>query len=224
MSAVVVSFQTFFRPLPVTIHASVRTSVHLVGPVTLPMMIWGTISLLLNVGQNLDPRMIMSEASRDARFRTSLGGDLCLPPTHTVHRLRRLHNSHRLAIALSEAEEANVLVRGLLSIQEIKLYLLNTMTAKHFVPSFIFSTLCTPEAVFLLCYYPHLDQAALYLLQHCLNVPIVEGTPVRLLNFPGHPGIWPWDYLPIRDTLSSEGERKAKITHIRFRVREPQDR
>jgi hypothetical protein len=32
MSAVVITFQTFFRLLPVTIHASVRTSVHLVGP------------------------------------------------------------------------------------------------------------------------------------------------------------------------------------------------
>jgi hypothetical protein len=48
-----------------------------------------------------------------------------------IHRLRRLHNR----IALSETAEANVLVRGLLSIQEIKLYLLNTKTAKHFVPS-----------------------------------------------------------------------------------------
>jgi hypothetical protein len=76
MSAVVVTFQTFFRPLPVTVHASVRTSVHLVGPVTLRMMIWGTISLLLNLGQNPDPQMIMSEASRDARFRTSLGGPM----------------------------------------------------------------------------------------------------------------------------------------------------
>jgi hypothetical protein len=52
MSAVVVTFQTFVRSLPVTVHArSVRTSVHLVGPVTLPVMIWGTISLLLNLGQ-----------------------------------------------------------------------------------------------------------------------------------------------------------------------------
>jgi hypothetical protein len=51
-SAVVVAFQTFYRPLPVTIHAkSVRRSVHLVRPVTLPVMIWGTISLLLNPGQ-----------------------------------------------------------------------------------------------------------------------------------------------------------------------------
>lgn len=86
MSVVVVTFQTFLRPQPVTVHASVRTSVHLVGPVTLPMMIWGTISLLLNLGQNLDPQMIMSEASRDARFRTSLGEVLCLPPTHSSTR------------------------------------------------------------------------------------------------------------------------------------------
>ena len=50
------------------------------------------------------------------------------------------------------------------------------MTAKHFVPSFIFSTQCTPEVVCLLCYDLELDPAALYLLQHCLNVPIVEGT------------------------------------------------
>jgi hypothetical protein len=63
-SAVVVTFQTFFRSLPVT--RRVRTSVHLVGPVTLPVMIWGTISLLLNLGQNPDPQMIMSEAPRDA--------------------------------------------------------------------------------------------------------------------------------------------------------------
>jgi hypothetical protein len=67
ISAVVVTFQTFFRPLPVTAHArSVRTSVHLVGPMTLPVTIWGTISLLLNLGQNPDPQMIMSEAPRDA--------------------------------------------------------------------------------------------------------------------------------------------------------------
>ena len=44
-----------------------------------------------------------------------------------IHQLKRLHNS----ITLSEAEEANVLVRGLLSTREIKLYLLNTKTAKH---------------------------------------------------------------------------------------------
>jgi hypothetical protein len=66
MSAIVVTFKTFSRPLPVTVHAGVRTSVHLVGRVTLPVMIWGTISLLLNLGQNPDPQMIMSEASRDA--------------------------------------------------------------------------------------------------------------------------------------------------------------
>jgi hypothetical protein len=54
----------------------------------------------------------------------------------TADRLRRLHNS----IALSDAAEANVLVCGLLSTQEIKLYLLNTKTAKHLVPSFICST------------------------------------------------------------------------------------
>lgn len=67
MSAVVVTFQTFFRLPPITVHArSVRTSVHLVGPVTLLVMIWGTISLLLNLGQSPDPQMIMSEAPRDA--------------------------------------------------------------------------------------------------------------------------------------------------------------
>ena len=83
MSAVVVAFQTFFRLLPVTVHTSVRTSVHLVGPMTLPMMIWGTISLLLNLGQNPDSQMIMSEAPRGALFRISLGEDLRLPPTHS---------------------------------------------------------------------------------------------------------------------------------------------
>jgi len=84
MSAVVVAFQTFFRPLPVNVHArSVRTSVHLVGPVALLVMIWGTISLLLNLGQNPDSQMIMSEAPRGALFRISLGEDLRLPPTHS---------------------------------------------------------------------------------------------------------------------------------------------
>ena len=67
MSAVVVTIQTLFRSLPVTVHArSVRTSVHLVCLVTLPVMIWGTISLLLKLGQSPDPQMIMSEAPRDA--------------------------------------------------------------------------------------------------------------------------------------------------------------
>lgn len=51
-SAVVVAFQTFFRPLPVTVYArSVCRNVHLVRPVTFPVTIWGTISLLLNLGQ-----------------------------------------------------------------------------------------------------------------------------------------------------------------------------
>ena len=130
-----------------------------------------------------------------------------------IHRLRRLSNS----IALSEAAAANVLDRGFLSTREIKLYLLNTMTANHFVPSFNFSTQCTPGVVCLLCYYPHLDRPALYFFA---ALSIVEGTRGVMLNFPGHPGIWSWDHLHERDTLSSEGERMAKITgYIRFWVR-----
>lgn len=62
----------------------------------------------------------------------------------TADRLRRLHNS----ISLSDAAETNVLVCGLLSTQEIKLYLLNTKTAKHFVPGFNFSTQCTPRFIY----------------------------------------------------------------------------
>ncbi len=91
------------------------------------------------------------------------------------------------------------------------------MTAKHFVPSFKFSTQCTPGVVCLLCYYPHLDRPALYFFA---ALSIVEGTPGDVeLNFPGHPGIWSWDHLHETDTLPSQGESMAKITgYIRFRV------
>jgi len=83
-------------------------SVHLVGPVTLPVVIWGTISLLLNLGQNPDPQMIMSKAPRDADFALRLRG------TYVYRRPHSSTEAPHTSIALSDAAEATVLGYGLL--------------------------------------------------------------------------------------------------------------
>jgi len=103
-----------------------------------------------------------------------------------IHRLRRLHNR----IALSEAAEANVLVRGLLSTPVIKLYLLNTKTAKHFVPSSFLAPsarLALSTGRLLAAFLSTFRRTCIVLTRHCLNVPIVEGTRGNV-EFPRPPG------------------------------------
>jgi hypothetical protein len=56
---------SLFRLNLVAAHARSVHTLHLLGPVTLPVIFWGTISLLLTMGQNPDPQMVMSEAPRD---------------------------------------------------------------------------------------------------------------------------------------------------------------
>lgn len=56
---------------------------HLLGLVTLPVIFWGTISLLLTLGQNPDSQMIMSEAPRDA---FAWGGPMFT--ADSIHRVR----------------------------------------------------------------------------------------------------------------------------------------
>lgn len=106
-----------------------------------------------------------------------------------IHQLKRLHNSIR-SIGGCRGQRPGL---RLLSTQEIKLCLLNTKTTKHFVPSFIFSTQCTPGfiycngyllAVFLSTFRP----TCIVLLAALSERAYRRRYPRAMLNFPRPPG------------------------------------